>query len=71
MAELILLGVIVCLLLERAYSQHLARLRDQRLLNMIAANSTHELALLNKIDEQPVRQPVGSQERELIHPVGA
>ncbi len=64
--------VIVALLIRDVVMSRLHVEHDKRLLNMIAANSTHELAVLNKIDQLPVvKHPVGSEERDVIHPIGA
>lgn len=71
MAEIVLTVVIVALLLERAYFGIHTNQLQRRMLNQIAAKDTHELVFLNKMDDTPAKPPRGSEEREVIHPIGA
>lgn len=70
MAVVGLVVVVAALLVERAFSskEHAAQMK--RMLNMVAARSTPELALLNKIDEAPASKDPQAA-REIIHPIGA
>lgn len=69
-ADILLAIVIIALLVERVFCQRAHDAQTRRMLNQIEAKSTHELVLLNRTDELP-KPPVGSQEREIIHPIGA
>lgn len=62
--------VIIALLTERVFCERERNKILRRVLNQVAAQNTHELVLLNKTDE-PSKPPVGSQDREVIHPIGA
>ncbi len=54
-----------------AYQTHEHARSTRRMLNQIAAKSVPELVYLNTTDEHAPRNPVGSEEREIIHPIGA
>lgn len=68
---LVVLAVTVAMLLaERVRSQVIHERELRYLLNMVQAKTVPEFVALQRADA-PRAAPVGSEDREVIHPIGA